>query len=125
MIKVFGYGRLTADPEIKTTQGNNTYCAMKVAIDTNDYDAQQRRNITIFPEVTVWGKAGENCAKYLHKGDGVVVEGDLSIQEWKGRNGENRYTARIKNASIQFGERGHNGAPAGQDDDDDELPLDD
>ena len=124
MIKTIGYGRLTADPELKMTNHNNSSCVMKIAMDTNDYDAERRRSVTIFPEVTVWGKTGENCAKYLHKGDGITVEGDLSIQDWKGRNGESRYTVRIKNASIQFGERGHNAPPVEQDDDDDVLPDD-
>lgn len=125
MIKSFCYGRLAADPELKTTNGNASYCTFKMAADTIDYDAEHRRNLTIFPEVTVWGKAGENVAKYLHKGDAVVVEGDLCVQDWKGRSGDNRYTIRIKNASVQFGERSRNNAPAPQDEDDDDMLPDD
>ena len=98
MIPIQIYGRLTRDPEIS----QNANCTnMNVACDSSRMD-DNHRPIPQFFRVSVFGKRGETCAKYLHKGDGVFVAVDFTANEYIGRDNQNHVSLNIRAYDIQF-----------------------
>ena len=78
-------GNLTRDPEsriIKRDGGDRTVCNFTVAVN------RVGREDAAFVRVAVWGKAGENCQKFLAKGRKVYVHGEPSVHVWTSRDGE-------------------------------------
>lgn len=59
-------------------------------------------------DVTVWGKQGENIARYLGKGSGVVVRGELRWREWEDKEGNKRQATEINADEVQW-LSGHDG----------------
>lgn len=101
MNKVFVIGRLTADPTVRDNNGSNV-TNFSVAADTRVKDTNGEF-ITNFYRVSVWRQLGENCAKYLHKGDRVSVTGDQVLRFWTDKNGQTRASLEIPYAdSVEF-----------------------
>lgn len=133
MNKLFVVGRLGSDPEVRSF-GERTVTQFSCASDTRRKDAEGNF-ITNWYRVSVWGKTGENCAKFLHKGDSVVVEGDLTLRSYVNQNGETRWSMDLDASDVQFlsqKDRGdaQSAAPAKKAppakpivEDDDELPF--
>lgn len=71
MNKVFLMGRLTADPELKTTKNGTSVSNVILAVDN-----VSNEEVDYFP-IIVWGKKAEALAKYIHKGEKIVVTGYL------------------------------------------------
>lgn len=115
MLKVFGYGRLTGDPQLF-----DKGCNFSVALDTAHIDPETHHPTTEFFRVTVWGKRGESAAKYLHKGDAVVVTGDYYDDEFVGRDNKTHIQKNLVNADWGFGEKKR--SSANNSDDDEMLP---
>ena len=64
-------------------------------------------------DVNVWNRAAENCAQYLAKGRGVLVEGRLQMDQWTTQQGEKRSRLRVRADTVQFlpqGQRREDGA---------------
>lgn len=105
MIPISAFGRLTRDPElVQVNSSSGNVCRLAIAANTNRRD-QSGQNITVFFDATVWGRTGQNCATYLHKGDSVFVSGEFLPNYYKSRNGEDKVSFRIENANVQFGPR--------------------
>ena len=89
-------GNLARDPEQKTF-GEHTVTKLVVACK----DAYNQDKTSFF-DVDVWGKAGENCAKYLEKGRQVLIDGRLVQESWENNEGQKRYKVFIKADNVQF-----------------------
>ena len=90
-------GRLGEDPQQRTA-GNSTVTTFSVA----ESQYHNGEETTIWYRANVWGKLGENCAKYLHKGDRVTLVGVLSQREFTTRNGEARTSLDVVVNAIDF-----------------------
>jgi len=56
-----------------------------------------------FVDITVWGRQAENCAEYLQKGSGVLLNGRLKLEQWESRQtGEKRSRIRVVGERVQF-----------------------
>lgn len=100
--KIFMIGNLTGEPELKQT-GRGSVCTFSIASNrVYTVNNGERREETCFVGVTVWGKQGESCARYLTKGRAVLVEGRLSYQTWKNEYGETRSRHEIIAEHINF-----------------------
>ena len=82
----------------------------------------ERREETLFVDVTVWDRQAENCCQYLRKGSGIHVEGSLKADTWDDKNtGEKRSKIRVTAERVQFldSRRGDSegGTSGGSDDD--------
>lgn len=122
--KVIVVGNLGADPELRTTNSGGSVCELRIATNESWTDKQgQKQERTEWHKVTVWGKTGENCAKYLSKGRQVYVEGRLQTDKWQDKDGGDRYTTKIIAKDVQFlggksdNQGGGYSAPQAQDDD--------
>lgn len=111
--KAMIFGNLTRDPEMKSLPSGMSVTTFSIATNRvyNDRDGN-RQEATDFHNVVVFGKQGENCAKYLTKGSSAYVEGRLQTRSWES-DGHKNYRTEIVADRVQFGPRsGGSGAPA-------------
>lgn len=101
MNKVFMMGRLTKDPEVRTTNGGTTVTTFSIAVDRR-YTDQDGKKQTDFFNVTAWRKLGEICGNYLDKGRQVLVEGTLQNRSYDDKNGVKRYVTEIVAENVEF-----------------------
>lgn len=99
--KVIAIGNLTADCEIKQTQNGKGYATFTLAATTNNKDSEGKYT-TVFYRVAVFGRLGETCATYLHKGSKALVIGDFSIREYKDTTGNDRVSYNLNADTIEF-----------------------
>ena len=78
-------GRLTADPELRTTRNDTIVGGLRLAIQRPRKDGEDQG--ADYVDVTVFGRQAETCAKYLAKGRKIAVQGRLHHSEWDGENG--------------------------------------
>ena len=90
-------GNLTRDPETKTTPSGARCVTFTVAVNRK-VKGEDRAS---FLDVECWGKQGDYVAQYLHKGDPVLVEGDLEQQRWEAKDGTKRSRVVIKGWTVQ------------------------
>lgn len=60
-------GRLTAEPELRTTKNGDSCCNFQLAVDRNKSETAD------FPEFICYKKIAENLCRYVHKGDLISV----------------------------------------------------
>jgi len=89
-------GNLTRDPELRNTPSGQSVTSFSVATNLvwTDQSGQQQKK-TEFHNVIAWRKLAEICAKYLHKGSKVYIEGRLQTTDWTGQDGVKRYRTEI------------------------------
>ena len=104
-------GRLTRDPELRYSSGNQMAIAkFTVAIDRPQRAGREKE--TDFPRVTVFGKQAENCEKFLTKGRLVAVQGRLQTGSYQDKDGKTVYTTDVVADRVEFlewGDRAQNG----------------
>ncbi|MBD3300639.1 MAG: single-stranded DNA-binding protein [Candidatus Moranbacteria bacterium] len=94
--KVILVGRLTKDPEAKTTPSGKSVTSMSVATSTNWKDESgNKQEKTEFHDVVLWGKVAEIAGQYLVKGQEVYIEGKLETRNWEGKDGVKRYRTEV------------------------------
>lgn len=104
--KVILVGRLTRDPEIRTTPGGQTVATIGIA--TNDYwtdKSGQRQERTEFHTVVLWGRSAEIAGQYLSKGQEAYFEGRLQSRTYTDKAGVERKVTDIVANSMQLGSR--------------------
>lgn len=99
--KIVIIGRLTRDPELRTTQSGTLVTNFTVACE-RDYAGKDGNKETDFIPVIVWKGQAETCDKYLSKGRLVGVEGRLQIRNYEDKKGVKRTIAEIVASSVQF-----------------------
>lgn len=90
-------GRLTRDPELKTTPSGASVCQLGLATNfvyTNQQSGQKVENVE-YHNVVLWRKLGEIAAQYLKKGQRVYIEGRLQTRSWDGQDGKKNYRTEI------------------------------
>jgi single-strand DNA-binding protein len=117
--KVFLMGRLVRDPDLRRTTNGLAVTELRMAT-TRTYQGRdgERRDETLFIDVTVWDRQAENCCQYLKNGSSIHVEGSLRLDTWEDKNtGEKRSKVRVVAERVQFLD-GRRGDAAGSADDD-------
>lgn len=79
-------GRLTADPELRTTTNGNSVATFTVAVDRGYGDKKE----TDFVPCVAWRKTGEFVHNYFVKGDTIAVVGSLTSRRYEDKNGAKR-----------------------------------
>ena len=83
-------GRLTKDPEMRSTTTGTQVAAFSLAVNRR-FASQNGERQTDFFNLTAFGKTAEFCAKYFRKGAQVLVEGRIQNRTWEDTNGQKRY----------------------------------
>ncbi|OGE74458.1 MAG: hypothetical protein A3I07_01970 [Candidatus Doudnabacteria bacterium RIFCSPLOWO2_02_FULL_42_9] len=95
--KVQIIGRLTRDPEVRTTPTGKNVCSFSVATGFTWTDQSgQKKEQTEFHNVIAWGKLGDIIAQYMKKGRQIYIEGRLQTTSWDDKtSGQKRYKTEI------------------------------
>jgi single-strand DNA-binding protein len=112
--KVMLIGRLTRDPEMRTTPQGTNVVSFSIATGftfTDAAGAKQER--TEFTNCVAWRKLAEIINQYLKKGRQVYIEGRLQTRTWDGQDGKKNYrTEVVVDNMIMLGSgQGGTGAP--------------
>ena len=96
MNKVNLIGRLTADPEVRYTQGDQQMCiaSYRLAVERRGKKVEGQQNAD-FISIKAFGKGGEFAEKYLHKGMKVAVSGNIQTGSYANRDGQKVYTTDV------------------------------
>ncbi|MEG0073100.1 MAG: single-stranded DNA-binding protein [Clostridia bacterium] len=84
-------GRLTRDPEQRSTANNLLVTTFSLAVNRKYVAPGQERQADFF-NVVAYGKMAEFCSKYYKKGQQVLVEGRMQNRTWEDQNGQKRYS---------------------------------
>ena len=102
-------GRLTRDPELRTTQAGVSVTSFTVAVDRDFGGRDGSERQTDFIDCVAWRSTGEFVSKYFHKGSMIVVSGRLQSRKWQDRDGNNRTSWEINADNVYFGESRRDG----------------
>lgn len=94
-------GRLTRDPELRSTSNGTAVATFTVAVDRN-FSNNRGEKETDFIPVVVWRGLAETCGRFLSKGKLVAVEGRLQIRTYEANDGSKRTVAEIVADNVQF-----------------------
>ena len=93
-------GRLTADPELRTTPNGIATTRITVAVDRIPNANGER--LADFINVVVWRRQAENVAKYCSKGSLVGVDGRIQTRSYDSQDGTRRYVTEVVAENIRF-----------------------
>ena len=99
-------GRLTRDPELRYTSGQNQMAVAKFSIAVDRPVRAGKEREADFPRITVFGKQAENCEKYLAKGRMVGIQGRLQTGSYQDKDGKTVYTTDVIADRVEFLEWG-------------------
>lgn len=93
---IIALGHLVKDPETRTTSTGKAICTFRICISEG-----QAKN-KCFIDVETWERTAEVCQKYLVKGREALVEGELSMSSWTGKDGSTQSKNFIKANKVKF-----------------------
>lgn len=102
------FGRLTKDVDLRTTPSGRSVAMLTLAIDrpaTKDGNKEAD-----FIPVVLWGKTAEAVARYVHKGQRLLVEGRIQVRSYDGKDGQKRYATEVVADKAEFIDKSEQGA---------------
>jgi len=99
--RVILMGRLTKDPELRTTQGGVVMCRITIAVDRNFVKQGEERQAD-FLDVVCWRQTAEFVSKYFTKGRPIHIEGRIQNDNYTDQNGNKVYRNTIVADSVAF-----------------------
>lgn len=108
--KVILGGRLTAQPELKTTPSGTTVTSFSIAV--NRKRAKEGEQQSDFINCVAWKERAEFICKYFGKGSSISIVGELQTRQWKDNNGNNRYATEVLVSEVNFVDSKSDNAPA-------------
>lgn len=105
MNKVILMGRLTRDPEVRYTQGEEALCIARftLAVDRNQKRQEGRQSADFISCVAFWNRA-QWCEKWLRQGIRVTLSGRIQTGSYTNRDGVKVYTTEVVVEEIEFAE---------------------
>ena len=101
MNKALLVGRLTRDPELRTTPGGMAVTRFSVAV-SEPFTNRNGERETNFINCSAFGRQADNISKYCHKGSLVSVEGRIRTGSYDAQDGTKRYTTEIVCDRVNF-----------------------
>ena len=142
--KIIIGGRLTADPELKTTTSGVTVTSFTVAVNRRFGGKNGEESQADFFTVTAWRQTAEFITRYFRKASSICIVGSLRNRSWTDRDGQKRFATEIVADEAYFvdardespisvntsdaqpayiPEQYTHGAPVLEETDDEELPF--
>ena len=105
--KAFLIGRLTADPEMRSTPSGQAVCNIRIATNRvwNDKSSGQKQEKVEYHSIVLWQRLAEIASQFLTKGSLVLIEGRIETRSWDDASGNKRYRTEIIAENIQLGPR--------------------
>ena len=103
-------GRLTADPELRTTSSGLSVTSFTVAVDRSFARPGEEKQTDFIP-VTAWRTTADFVTKYFRKGSMIAVQGALQTRKYEDNNGNKRTAFEIVASNVSFcGSKAESGA---------------
>ncbi len=113
--KVFLFGNLTKDPELKSLPSGTKVVSFGLATNRTwkDKDGVKKEEAN-FHNIVAFGKQADVIAQYLKKGRPIFIEGRIANRSWDDKDGTKKYRSEVILENFQFGPTvpGAQGAPA-------------
>lgn len=105
--KVILIGRLTNDPEMRTTPAGQPVCNFRMATNRvwTNQTTQQKQEKTEYHSIVAWRRLAEIASQFLTKGSLVLIEGRLETRSWQDSAGNKRFRTEIVAENLQLGPR--------------------
>ena len=91
-------GRITANPELKTTPNGVSVCSFTIA---NEFGYGENKKTSFIP-VVAWRGAAEVVAKHFTKGNMIGIEGSVQTRKYQDKDGNNRTAFEVVANNVQF-----------------------
>lgn len=111
MNKVILMGRLTADPELRTTGNDTSVCTFTVAVDRR-FKSDNGPSAD-FIRVVAWRQTAEFVNKYFSKGNRIAVVGSIQTRTWDDKDGKRQYATEVVADEVEFCESKRQDGTAG------------
>jgi single-strand DNA-binding protein len=102
--KIVLMGRLTRDPELRTTQSGTSVASFSLAVE-RDFARMGEERQTDFIDIVAWEKRADFVNKYFRKGQLVAVAGRLQTRKWEDKEGKPRIAYEVIADEVHFAER--------------------
>lgn len=107
-------GRLTYEPELRTTPQGVSVLRFQIAVDRNYQRAGSERQAD-FIDCVAWRQTAEFISRFFHKGSMIAVEGSIQTQNYTDKNGNQRKSVEVVANNVSFcGSRNETGTAAPQ-----------
>ena len=93
-------GRLTGQPELKTTPNGISVCTFGIAVDRAYKKGEEKE--TDFLNVVAWRQTAEFVSKWFTKGSLIGIEGSIQTRKFTDKNGNNRTAFEIVANNVHF-----------------------
>ena len=93
-------GRLTADPELKTTPNGVSVTSFSIAVERRYRQGEERQ--ADFINIVAWRSSAEFVCKYFKKGSMIGIEGSIQTRKYQDRDGNNRTAFEVVANNVQF-----------------------
>ncbi len=104
--KVVLVGRLTRDPEIRTTSSGQSVASISLATNRFWKDKNgQKQDQTEFHNIVLWGRLAEIAGQYLTKGQEAYFEGRLQTRKYTAKDGTEKRVTEVVAENMQLGSR--------------------
>lgn len=100
-------GRLTADPELKTTPSGVSVTSFSIAVDRPYKSGDEKQ--TDFINIVAWRSTAEFISKYFTKGSAIGIEGSIQTRKYEDKNGNKRTAFEVVANQAHFLESKRNG----------------
>lgn len=94
-------GRLTKDPELRNTNSGIAVCNISVAVDRS-YQSKDGEKQSDFFDCVFWKQGAEFVSRYFHKGQEILVSGEMQSRKYTDKDGNNRTAWEIQNCHAEF-----------------------
>lgn len=95
-------GRLTADPELKTTPSGIAVTSFTVAVNRRFGGKNGEESPADFFNVTAWRQTAEFITKFFRKASSICVVGSIQTRTWTDQNGQKHYATEIVADEVYF-----------------------
>lgn len=111
--KVILGGRLTADPEMKSTPSGVAVTSFIVAVNRRNQPKDTKQPQADFINVTAWRQTAEFVTRYFRKASSICIVGTLQTRSWTDGQGQKRYATEVTADEVYFVDaKGEGAAPA-------------
>ena len=108
--KVIMMGRLTRDPELKTTPSGVSVCTFSIAVDRRFQNKGEEKKADFF-NIVAWRQQGEFVSRYFKKGSLILVEGEMTTRPYTDKNGNQATWYEVVAERVSFtGEKAGSGS---------------
>ena len=104
MNKVILMGRLTRDPEVRYSAGNNSMAVARYTLAVDRRFRRDGENNADFIGCVAFGKSAEFAEKYLRQGTKIIVTGRIQTGSYTNRDGQKVYTTDVVVEDHEFAE---------------------